>query len=326
MGTGCSNQNEALRNFQNVVDLLQLSKEQEKQLSLSMLGEVNREEKVGIKYRYDQRTEQEIIVIPNEWLEINIASKEFGKESFECFDERACRGNEVQECKKFVEQKELDDRELQLQFEKKEVEKQHREKLTQVDIESKEQRRLQEESRKKFLSKLEKVVTPEEFEYYVDRSSGNDGGDNYLPISDLGYESSDDEEVEFPSGQNELAGCTQEKNSDCLDLLSPEFSSLLGGGEIDMREIESTQRAFEECLAEDKLRANLIEEISTVIEEVPCIVEKRGCVTSRDKEESSGNEKKVSRESNGSVCSVSVSSRPWRATDSQTNNIGNFSR
>ena len=172
------------------------------------------------------------------------------------------------------------------------MEKQHREKLTQVDIESKEQRRLQEESRKKFLSKLEKVVTPEGFEYYVDRSSGNDGGDNYLPISDLGYENSDDEEVEFRSEQNELAVCTQEKNSDCLDLLSPEFSSLVGGGEIDMREIESTQRAFEECLAEDKLRANLIEEISTVIEEVPCIVEKRGCITSRDKEESSGNEKK----------------------------------
>ena len=58
VGTGCSNQNEALRNFQNVVDLLQMSKEQAEQLSLRMLGEVNREEKVGTKYRYDQRTEQ----------------------------------------------------------------------------------------------------------------------------------------------------------------------------------------------------------------------------------------------------------------------------
>ena len=57
-----------------------------------MLGEENREEDVGIKYRNDQRTGQKIIVIPSEWLETNIASTEFEKESFESFDEEACRG------------------------------------------------------------------------------------------------------------------------------------------------------------------------------------------------------------------------------------------
>ena len=61
------------------------------------------------------------------------------------------------------------------------------------------------------------------FEYYVDRSSANDGGDDFLFMSD------EDGEVEFPSGQNELVGYTQETNSGCLDLLSPELSSLVGG-------------------------------------------------------------------------------------------------
>ena len=74
VGTGCINQNKATRNFQNVVDLLQLRKQQEEQLGLSMLGEVNREEQVVIMYPYDQRTGQEIIVIPTEWLEKKIAS------------------------------------------------------------------------------------------------------------------------------------------------------------------------------------------------------------------------------------------------------------
>ena len=94
-----------------------------------------------------------------------------------------------------------------------------------VDIESKEPRRLQEENRGKFLSKLEKVVTPEGFVYYVDNSSANNGGDDCFPNSDSDNGGSEDEEVEFRSEQNELAVCTQEKNSDCLDLLSPEFLS-----------------------------------------------------------------------------------------------------
>ena len=81
--------------------------------------------------------------------------------------------------------------------------------------------------------------------------------------------------------------CTQETNSDCLDLLAPEFSSLVGGGEVDMREIESNQRTFAECLAEDYLRANLNEEMETVIEEVLCVFERSGCVSSRDEEEAS---------------------------------------
>ena len=56
-----------------------------------MLGEVNREEQVGIKYRYDQRTVQVIIVIPSEWLPTNFASAKFEKGSFESFDEEACQ-------------------------------------------------------------------------------------------------------------------------------------------------------------------------------------------------------------------------------------------
>ena len=44
------------------------------------------------------------------------------------------------------EEKDLGDRELQSQFENEEEERQHRETLTPFDIESKEQRRLQEES------------------------------------------------------------------------------------------------------------------------------------------------------------------------------------
>ena len=92
--TVCSKRDEAMRNFQNVVDLVQLSEEQALQLCMSILGEVNSEEKVGIKYRYDQRNGQEIFVIPSEWLETNFASTEFEKESFENFDEEACRGEE----------------------------------------------------------------------------------------------------------------------------------------------------------------------------------------------------------------------------------------
>ena len=61
--TGFSNLDEAMRNFQSVIDLLQLSREQAEQLYLSMLGEVNREEQADIKYRYDQRSGQEMLVI-----------------------------------------------------------------------------------------------------------------------------------------------------------------------------------------------------------------------------------------------------------------------
>ena len=71
------NQDEAMANFENVIDLLQLSEEQAEQLGLSMLGEENRQEQVGIRYRHVQRTGQEINVIPSESLETNIASKKF---------------------------------------------------------------------------------------------------------------------------------------------------------------------------------------------------------------------------------------------------------
>ena len=77
-----------------------------------------------------------------------------------------------------------------------------------------------------------------------------------------------------------------------------------------MRELESTQRVFTECLADDNLRANLIEEFGTVFVEVLCIVDGSGCVTSRDEEESFRRENKVSQKRNGSVCPASVSSGP----------------
>ena len=326
VATGCSSQDEAMRKFQNVVDLLQLSEEQAEQLGLSMLGEVNGEEQVGIKYRYDQRTGQEIIVIPSEWLEANVASTGFKKESIERFDEEARRGNEVEECKYFDEERDFGDRELQSQNTKKIEEKQRRETLMLVDIESKEPRRLQEENRGKFLSKLEKVVTPEGFVYYVDNSSANNGGDDCFPNSDSDNGGSKDEEVEFRSEQNELAVCTQEKNSDCLDLLSPEFLSLVGGGEVDMREMESNQRTFAESLAEDYLRATWNEGIDTVIEEVPCVVERRGCVSSRDEVDSFRNKNKIREKSIGSVCPASVRSGHWRCTDLQTNSIAEIFR
>ena len=74
----------------------------------------------------------------------------------------------------------MGDRELQSQNEKEDEERQHRETMTQVDQKSKEQRRLQKERGENFLSNLEKVVTPEGLEYYVDRSSAKDGGDECL--------------------------------------------------------------------------------------------------------------------------------------------------
>ena len=327
VATGCSSQDEAMRKFQNVVDLLQLSEEQAEQLSLSMFGE----EQVGIKYRYDERTGQEIIVIPSEWLETNIASTEFEEETFESFDAEACRGkenacNRAEQCKNFDAGKGSEHREFESQVEKQEEERKHRETLNHVDIESKKQRRLQEENREKFLSKLEKVVTPEGFVYYVDNSSANNGGDDCFPNSDSDNGGSKDEEVEFRSEQNELAVCTQEKNSDCLDLLSPEFLSLVGGGEVDMREMESNQRTFAESLAEDYLRATWNEGIDTVIEEVPCVVERRGCVSSRDEVDSFRNKNKIREKSIGSVCPASVRSGHWRCTDLQTNSIAEIFR
>ena len=75
-----------------------------------MFGQVNREVQVGFKYRYDERTGQEINVIPSEWLETSNASTEFEKESFKKFDDEAYRGkenvcNRVEQCKKIDAQK-----------------------------------------------------------------------------------------------------------------------------------------------------------------------------------------------------------------------------
>ena len=47
-----------MRNFMNVIDLLQLSEEQAEHLGLSMLGELTIEEQLGIKYRYNRRSGQ----------------------------------------------------------------------------------------------------------------------------------------------------------------------------------------------------------------------------------------------------------------------------
>ena len=73
----------------------------------------------------------------------------------------------------------------------------------------------------------------------------------------------EDEETGLPPV---FFGCTQEKNSNCLDFLAPEFLSLVGDGEIGMRDIESIHRIFAEFVAEDNLRAN--QKDGTVIEEV----------------------------------------------------------
>ena len=51
--------------------------------------------------------------------------------------------------------------------------------------------------------------------------------------------------------------------------MAPEISSLVGGGRIDMREMDSIHRIFADCPAEDSLRASLDEEIGPVTEEVP---------------------------------------------------------
>ena len=203
------------------------------------------------------------------------------------------------------------DRELQSQNEKEEEEGQSLETLTHVDIVSKEQKRIQEENRGKFLSMTEKIVSPEGFQYYVDRSSVNHGGDDCLFKSDLDYEVSEDEETEQFSV---FVGGIQETGLKDAHLMTPEFSSLEKGGEFNLREIESTYRIFAVCLAEDNLGANFAEKNGTVFEEVPCIVEKRDCASSGDKEESFRNEYKVQRKI-VPVRPTSVSSGRWLSID-----------
>ena len=97
----------------------------------------------------------------------------------------------------------------------------------------------------------------------------------------MDHEGSEDEETELLP---EFFGRTQETGLKDVLLMAPEFSSLVGGDEIDLREIESLQRINPECVAEDILRVSLNEEIGTIIE-LPCIVTKRGSVSSRDVEE-----------------------------------------
>ena len=108
------------------------------------------------------------------------------------------------------------------------------------------------QERKKFLLRMERAVTPEGFEYYVDLSSANDGEYNCRFMSNSDYEGSEVEEKELPL---EFCGCTQETSLKDIPLTAREFWSLVGGGEIDISEIESFQRIYAQCLTEDNLRA-----------------------------------------------------------------------
>ena len=72
----------------------------------------------------------------------------------------------------------------------------------------------------------------------------------------MDYEGSEDEETELPPA---IFGCAQETSLKDVLLMAPELSSLVGSGEIDMREIESIQKNFLECIAQEKLRASLNE-------------------------------------------------------------------
>ena len=60
---------------------------------------------------------------------------------------------------------------------------------------------IQKWSMEKISSKLENVVTPVVFVYYIDNSLANDREDDYLPLSDADHEGSEVEEVEFSSGK-----------------------------------------------------------------------------------------------------------------------------
>ena len=91
----------------------------------------------------------------------------------------------------------------------------------------------------------------------------------------------------------------------------PEFLSLVRGGEVDMREIESIHRVFAENLADVNLRDKLNQEIDTVTNEVTCIVETRCRISSRDEEESFRNANEIKWKSNVFVCPARVSAKPW---------------
>ena len=211
----------------------------------------------------------------------------------------------------------MGDIELQSRVEKEEEEMQRR------DIENNEQRSLQEESTEKFLSKLEKVVTPAGFVYYVDNSSANHGGDDCLFMSDSDYEGSENQETKLP---HEFFGCTHKTSLKVVQLLAPDFSSLVEGGAVDMREIESIHRNFAKFLAHDNHRANLIKEIGTLNDKVLCLIERRGFASSRVEEASFRNVNKVKRKINGSVSPASVNCGPWQSADSQIKRKGEIFR
>ena len=55
-------------------------------------------------------------------------------------------------------------------------------------------------------------------------------------MSDMDYEGSEDEETELPP---QFFGCNQKTSPNVVPLMAPEFSSLVGAGEIYMEEMES---------------------------------------------------------------------------------------
>ena len=61
-------------------------------------------------------------------------------------------------------------------------------------------------------------------------------------MSGLDSMGSENEETEL---HPEFCGCTQETSLKDVPLIAPDFLSLVGGGEVDMREIKSIQRNFQ---------------------------------------------------------------------------------
>ena len=55
-------------NFDKIKELLQLNDVREEQLKWSMLGEISKEKKKGLKYIVDEKTRKEKLLLPIEWL------------------------------------------------------------------------------------------------------------------------------------------------------------------------------------------------------------------------------------------------------------------
>ena len=71
MMAGCSTQDAQTKIVVQVVILLQMMDEQAEKLKWSRLGEISKEEKVGIEYQADEKTRQEVILSSTEWQTTN---------------------------------------------------------------------------------------------------------------------------------------------------------------------------------------------------------------------------------------------------------------